>query len=400
MRKQVAIIGGGPAGLMLADKLDKVKFDITIYDRNQALGRKFLVAGKGGLNITHSEELSILKTRYSDFSPLQKSLDFFDNQALISWLDELGIETFYGSSKRVFPIKKHKPVKVFSSILNHVLDQGVTVKNEHTWIGFNANKDLLFELKDNETLSIKADIVVFALGGGSWSVTGSKGEWLPYFEKVDVKTKSFEASNAGFAVNWKKSFIDEFEGEPLKNIELYYANETTKGELVISRFGLEGGPIYALSKPLREALNKKENPTIFINFKPNMKREALVRKLKEPKKRNSWSEHIIWKLKLTKAVFQLMKRALTKEEFLNPEKIADILQKFPIQIEGIASVEEAISTVGGIDTKEIDEKFQLKKLPNHYVIGEMFDWDAPTGGYLLQGAFSMGAYLANELNSK
>lgn len=397
MRKSVAIVGGGPSGLILADKLDKSLFDVTIYDRNLALGRKFLVAGKGGLNITHGEDIEIMKSKYTNFKALQDALTFFTNEDLRGWLLELGVETYSGSSSRVFPVKKTKPIKVFKSILNHIEVQGVKIVYAHTWVGFDTN-NLVFIDENNNQTKTNADITVFALGGGSWKVTGSKGEWLTHFENKNIKTKKIEASNAAFGVNWNSGFIKKYEGTPVKNIHISFNNYLTKGEIVISKFGIEGGPIYALSKPLRESLNLSDKPTISINFKPTMKREAIIRKLKESKKRNSWSEHIIWKLKLSRNVFALLRDQLSKEDFLDPDKIADALQAFHIKITDIASVEEAISTVGGINLDEVSDKFELKKLPGTYVIGEMLDWDAPTGGYLLQGCFSMGAYLAYLLN--
>ncbi len=399
MKKTVAIIGGGASAMMLACKLDSTKFNISIYEKNKGLGRKFLVAGNGGFNLTHASSIDEMIVKYEANQTIINSLTFFDNKNTIEWLNEIGIPTYTGSSKRIFPKKNIKPIRVLNAIEEQLALNKVDIFYQHEWIGFGDKKELIFSA-NNEGITISADIVVFALGGASWKVTGSNDRWLSYFENKGINTIPFESSNCAFKVKWKKAFIDEFEGEPLKNIQISLNKLAVKGELVLTQFGIEGGAIYALSNAIRKELNKHGSCTIHLNLKPNSKREALIRKLNEPKKKNSWSEHIIWKLKLTKAMFQLIKRKLSKEDFMIPDKVADILQSFPLELTDIAPIDEAISTVGGIDLNNINEHFELSHLPNHFIIGEMLNWDAPTGGYLLQANFSMGAYLADYLNTK
>jgi uncharacterized flavoprotein (TIGR03862 family) len=399
MKKTVAIIGGGPAGMMLASELSKEKFDITIYEKNQALGRKFLVAGKGGFNLTHSEPLEDLKTRYIANQTILNSLDHFTNEDTRNWLNEIGIETFIGSSQRIFPINIIKPIRVLNAILKKIEDNNVTIKTDHEWTGFDKN-GLVFETPESDIATIKADIYVFCLGGGSWKVTGSLGEWIEYFKEKEVETLPFQPSNCGFEVIWKKKFIDEYEGTPLKNIAVTHNGKTKKGELVLTQFGIEGGAIYAHSHSIREELNKGNEPVVYLDLKPTTKPEAIERKLKNSRKRKSWSDHVKWQLKLDKVTFALLKRAMDKDDFLEGSKIAEAIKSIPVTITNIASLDEAISTVGGISLDAINENYELKKIPNNYVVGEMLDWDAPTGGYLLQANFSMGMHLAHILNEK
>jgi uncharacterized flavoprotein (TIGR03862 family) len=400
MKKTVAIIGGGPAGMILASELSNEKFDITIYEKNQALGRKFLVAGKGGFNLTHSEDIEILKTRYIGNETILNSLAHFTNEDTRKWLYSIGIETYIGSSKRVFPIKKIKPIKVLNAILTKLEENKVNIQYNYNWVGFGDDNDIVFKTHENDLTIVKADVYVFCLGGGSWKITGSQGEWLDYFKEKEVDTLPFEPSNCGFEVIWKKKFIDEYEGTPLKNISVTHNGITKKGELVLTQFGIEGSPVYAHSKALRDELNSGNEPIIYLDLKPTTKPEAIERKLTNSRKRKSWSDHVKWQLKLDKVTFDLLKRNMDKEDFLEGNKIAETIKNLPLTITNIASLDEAISTVGGISIEAINEKYELKKIPNNYVIGEMLDWDAPTGGYLLQANFSMGKHLADVLNEE
>lgn len=400
MKKSIAIIGGGPAGMMLASELSNEKFEVTIYEKNQALGRKFLVAGKGGFNLTHSEPIDKLKTRYIANETILNSLSHFTNKDTRNWLANIGIETYIGSSKRIFPVKKIKPIRVLNAILSKLEENNVTIKYNYNWIGFDDNNNLIFDSPESDLTKIKADIYVFCLGGGSWKVTGSEGEWLSYFEEKGIKTLPFKPSNCGFEIKWKKKFIDEYEGTPLKNISVTHNGITKKGEIILTQFGVEGSPIYAHSNALRNELNNGNEPIVYLDLKPTTKPEAIERKLKNSRKRKSWSDHVKWQLKLDKVTFDLLKRNMDKEDFLEESKIAQTLKNIPLIITNIASLDEAISTVGGIPLEEINENYELKKIPNTYVIGEMLNWDAPTGGYLLQANFSMGKHLADVLNNK
>ena len=391
-KQSIAVIGGGSSALMFGCEIDTSKYDVTIYERNQALGRKFLVAGKGGFNLTHSSPISEMKSKYIASQPIMDALDSFTNEDFINWLKAEGIETFVGSSKRVFPVKPIKPIQVLKAFEDKLLKNGVNISYHHTWKGFD-NKGLLFETPEGNK-TIHADITVFALGGSSWKITGSDGSWLSHFEEKGIKTIPFSPSNCAVAVKWKEKFLTQNEGKPLKSISVSCGELSKKGDLVITRLGLEGSAVYALSSEIRKEIEEYGNAIVYLDLKPTTTEESILRKMRSSKKKNSWSEHLIWQLKLSKPMFDLIKRTCDKEDYTNSEFLAKHIKNIPITVTGFDDIDKAISTVGGIDLDEINDNFELKKLPNHYVIGEMLDWDAPTGGYLLQGCMSMGRKLA------
>jgi uncharacterized flavoprotein (TIGR03862 family) len=393
VKKSVSIIGGGPAALLLAALLDCQKFKVTIYEKNKTLGRKFLVAGKGGFNLTHSEPIAELIARYTPTDFLEKALLDFDNQDFRNWLESIGIPTYIGSSKRVYPESGIKPIAVLNAILGVLDKQGVAIQYQHSWTGWTANNNLIF----NTDTEIKSDYSIFALGGSSWKVTGSDGSWLDLFKKQGIATTAFHASNCAYRVHWPEDFIAEHEGSPLKNIAISCLNKSQKGEAVITRFGLEGNAIYALSPQIREELENQQKATVFLDLKPTLSFEDLHQKIKKSTLKKT-SEKLQKELKLSPAQIGLLKKYLSKETYLNPELLAQNIKKLGIEIDGSALLNDAISTTGGVQLHAVDENFQLKKLKNQYCIGEMLDWDAPTGGYLLQACFSMGMHLARQLN--
>ena len=392
MKKTVTIIGGGPAAMLLAAHLNSNLFDVTIYEKNKAFGRKFLVAGKGGFNLTHSEDLTDFISRFTPSNFLKEAITYFSNDDLRIWLKSLNIPTFTGSSKRIYPEKGIKPIEVLTAILDNLKLKGVQLKTEQNWTGWNDKNELTFE----SGLSLNSDITIFSLGGGSWKKTGSSGNWMKYFSDKHINTIPFEASNCAYKIDWKNDFLIKNEGKPLKNIQINCKNNSKKGEVVITNFGLEGGAIYALSPQIREQLNQNKKADITIDLKPSLSFEEINAKL-HPEK---ITQQLVKSIKLEKAKVDLLKAHLTKEEFLNINTLTKLIKNFPLEIIDLSPIDEAISTVGGIDLNEVDENFELKKIPNNYTIGEMLDYDAPTGGYLLQSCFSMGTFLANHLNKK
>ena len=392
MKKSVAIIGGGPSAFLLAAFLDANKFDVTIYEKNKTAGRKFLVAGKGGFNITHSEPIEQLIKRYTPTVFLESALLNFTNTDYRNWLEQIGIPTFIGSSKRVYPTAGIKPIEVLNAILTYLKEKGVTIKYEHTFSDWDDNNNPIINNK-----AIKSDYTVFSLGGGSWKITGSDGSWLDTFSYKGIDTKPFQASNCAYQVDWKSDFIKKHEGIPLKNIALFCGNYTQKGEAVITQFGLEGNAIYGLSPQIRKQLTTNSKATVFIDFKPSLSLEKVVTKIKTSHQKNTTA--ILKKdLKLSIAQIDLLKTSLSKDSYLNTVLLAESIKKLPLIIKNTATIDEAISTVGGIDLADISKNFELKKLPNQFCIGEMIDWDAPTGGYLLQACASIGVALAKHLN--
>lgn len=397
MKKTIAIIGSGPAALLLAAMLNEKLFDITIYERSSAPARKLLIAGDGGLNLTHSEELEQFISRYTPVSFLEKSIRAFTNTDLRNWFKKIGIDTYVGTSKRIFPVKGIKPIDTLNAILAELKNKNVQLKTNHTWTGWNNKNELLID-HNTKTLTIKADKVVLALGGASWNKNGLGGDWAKAFKEKEIEVIPFQPSNCAYGIKWKEEFLAEAEGKWLKNISLTCNGNTIKGELVITKFGIEGGASYALSPGIRKQLNEKKMAEIFIDLKPAYTLEKIKDKLSK-KGNRSYTKLLEDQLSLSQTHISLLKTILTKEEFTSTEILAYKIKKLPLMINCQGPIEDAISTVGGIALNEVDDYYQLKKIKNQYVIGEMLNWDAPTGGYLLQACFSMGAYLANRLNT-
>lgn len=394
MKKKVAIIGGGSAGLFLAAFLNSDIYNVTIFEKKTSLGRKFLVAGDGGFNLTHSEEISSLKSRYTPASFLDNALDNFSNADLRTWLLSLGIPTFVGSSGRVFPEKGIKPIEVLKCIEAHLIDKNVKFEFNKTFTDWDQENSLEFNAKE----IIKSDYTVFALGGSSWKVTGSDGSWLNIFNKKGIDTLPFRPSNCAYKIKWPEKFIQNNEGKPLKNITISLKNKIQKGEVVITKFGIEGNAIYGLSPEIQTALASNNEVVVYADFKPTYHLSALIKKISHSKSNTTVT--LRKKIKLSRSVIELLKATLTKEAFLDVQILAKFIKSFPLKIVDSAPIDEAISTSGGINLNAIDSNFELKKMNNNFCIGEMLDWDAPTGGYLIQACASTGVYLAHHLNNK
>lgn len=384
--------------MILAAKLNSTKFDITLYEKNKALGRKFLVAGKGGFNLTHSEDLEILVNRYHPAYFLKPAISEFSNKDLQNWLSAVGIKTYTGTSKRIFPLKGIKPVEVLNAILEQLEDNHVQIKTNHHWIGFADDNSLLFK-KETGIVNEKPDIVVLALGGASWKVTGSDGTWVSNFINKDIICNIFEPSNCAYKVDWPKSILEKMEGTALKNCKFKSGNSFQLGEAIITDFGIEGSGVYPLSPEIRWQLSNKGEAQLYIDFKPQSTPKEIEQKLNS-RKGVSMTTFLEKNLNLGETKTLLLKSFSSKEDFTNTKLLAYHIKHFCVKVTGLAPLDEAISTVGGIALNEVNEHFELKKLPSHFVIGEMLDWDAPTGGYLLQACFSMGNNLAHYLNKK
>lgn len=396
IKKSIAIIGGGSASLMLASGIDTQKFDVTIYEKNKALGRKFLVAGDGGLNLTHSEELPDFITRYVPHSFMAPYINHFSNQNLRDYLNALGIHTFVGTSKRVFPKKGIKPIQVLKSFEQLCISHNVKFQFDYTWKGWK-DKGLYFENNHQQSFVVDADIVVFALGGASWKVTGSDGAWLNYFTEKQITTVPFMPSNCAYQINWEASLIHQHAGSALKNCSFKCEEQSKKGEVVVTKFGIEGNAVYALSPSIRKELLQHGKALLYIDFKPEFSKDDILLRYQRFKK-NSMKSFLKDHLHLTDLQIDLLKNTTNKETYNSINLITDKIKSFEVVIVGFAPIDQAISTVGGIHIEELNSHLELKKLPHHYCIGEMIDWDAPTGGYLLQACFSMGKYLADYLN--
>ncbi|MBI3519668.1 MAG: TIGR03862 family flavoprotein [Bacteroidetes bacterium] len=395
-KKSIAIIGGGASALMLACSLDNNLYNICIYEKNAALGRKFLVAGKGGFNLTHSEDKEQFSERYYPKEFMTPFLDHFSQPDFRIWLKSIGIETYIGTSKRVFPVKGIKPIEVLKAIEKALKKNKVSVFYDHEWRGWHENDLMFYDGKETKTIS--PDITVFALGGTSWKVTGSNGSWRSFFKEKGVQTPAFYPSNCAYKIEWDEELMKHISGQALKNCTFSCGYRHKKGEVVLTEFGIEGSGIYALSKEIREQLIHKKRAEVRIDFKPELSITEIQSRL-ENRGRLSIKDALEKEVHLSAVQIHLLKYQTTKEEYHHPAMMSRLIKEFPVELTDFAPIDDAISTVGGISINEVNNKLELKKLPNHYCIGEMLDWDAPTGGYLLQACFSMGKFLADTLNS-
>jgi uncharacterized flavoprotein (TIGR03862 family) len=392
--KQVAIIGAGPAGLIAAEVLARDGADVTVYEAMPSAGRKFLMAGRGGLNLTHSEALPAFLARYGEAPPqLAAAITAFPPDALREWSEALGQPTFVGSSGRVFP-QALKASPLLRAWLRRLDAMGVQFKRHHRWTGWNDAGQLLFEAPEG-TGVIDAHATVLALGGASWPRLGSDGSWVQTLAAKGLTVSTLRPANCGFTVTWSDIFRDRFEGQPLKGISLSFGSHGARGEVMITRAGLEGGAIYALSAGLREAIASSGQATLRIALRPDVDNNDLIAQLSRPRGRQSLSNFLRKAGHLSPAAIGLLQEAAIASgvslSSLSPAGLAGLINAVPIELNGVASIARAISTAGGIPFSELDAGFMIRRLPGTFAAGEMLDWEAPTGGYLLQASFATGA---------
>jgi uncharacterized flavoprotein (TIGR03862 family) len=390
----IAVIGGGPAGLMAAEVLVGGGTRVTVYDAMPTVGRKFLLAGRGGLNLTHSEDLARLLGRYGAAEArLRPAIEAFPPAALRAWCEALGQETFVGSSGRVFPISM-KTSPLLRAWLRRLDAAGVAFNLRHRWTGWDDAGALTFATPDGPAKA-KADATVLALGGASWPQLGSSGAWVDVLSAVGVKIVPLQPANCGFLVPWSEIFRSRFAGAPLKRLGLSFGQHNVRGEALITRTGLEGGGIYALSAPLREAMAAAGEAILHIDLLPDVTRAALEQRLSAARGKQSLSTFLRKAASLSPAAIGLLhEAAITASQRLSavaPDALADLIKAVPVRLTGAAPIARAISTAGGVALEEVDDHFMLRRLPGVFVAGEMLDWEAPTGGYLLQASFATGA---------
>ncbi len=391
-RPQVAIIGGGPAGLIAADVLAG-KCEVHLYEQGRMVGRKFLVAGDGGLNITNSAMGEVLFAQFKPRSFMQPLLEAFGPAELRTWLSGLGVRTYVGSSGRVFPERGMKPAEVLAAIRHRLNEQGVSIHHGHTFVGFDAQALPIVE-HSNGRITIKAEAVLFALGGASWPKTGSTGAWRDHFKAIGVRTVPFTASNCGLDIDWPVN-VRPHEGKPLKNIVVGSGGRSVRGEATITGYGLEGNAIYPVVPAIREALASGGPAYLTFDLKPDLTVEQMELRLRGA----AWKERMA-ALRLDRQAVALYKAFTPLERSLDGRWLAHDLKNLRIPVRALRPVEEAISTVGGISLDEVGPDLALLKFPWLFVAGEMLDTDAPTGGYLLQAAFSMGSWVAMAMLKK
>jgi len=386
--RHVAVVGGGPAGLIAAETLAAAGIKVRLYEARRSVGRKFLLAGRGGLNITHSEEVSVMLERYGTGAPvIGRALDEFGADDLQAWCAALGEPTFVGTSGRVFPAS-FRATPLLRAWLRRLAEQGVEILTQHRWLGWSASGELQFEAP-NSTHTISPDAVVFALGGASWPKVGGDGSWAAAFEDRGIGVTTLTAANCGLEVGWSDIMRTRFAGEPIKNTIFSVGGRSVRGDAVVTVSGLEGGPIYALGPLLRQ-----DPPgSLVLDTQPDLSAEQLTTRLSKRRPKASEAKWLS-SANLSPVVVALAREATDNALPQDPAELAHLLKALPIGVTGLAVIDRAISTAGGVDLDQLDERFMVAQHPGVFVAGEMLDWEAPTGGYLLQGCFSTGVAAA------
>lgn len=399
-RQSVAVIGGGPAGLMAAEVLAQGGAQVDLYDAMPSVGRKFLLAGKGGMNITHAEPMSAFVTRYrgrrAQIAPL---LAGFTPDDLRAWIGGLGIDTFVGSSNRVFPTDM-KAAPLLRNWLHRLRQSGVRFHMRHRWIGWDESdnqtggKMLRFATPDGK-VSVRHDAVVLALGGGSWARLGSDGAWVEPLKQRGVDIAPLRPANCGFEVDWREYFRNRCAGQAVKSVAVTCTDVDgavmhKQGEFVVTEYGVEGSLIYAMSAALRDTIAESGSARLMLDLMPDWSAQRVLAEVARPRGKRSWSSHLQSRLSLTGVKAGLLRELTAPAEFREAERLAERIKALPLTLRAPRPIDEAISSAGGVRFEALDARLMLHALPGVFCAGEMLDWEAPTGGYLLTACFAAG----------
>jgi len=388
------VIGGGPAGLMAAETARAAGIDVHLFEAKGSVGRKFLIAGKGGLNLTHSEPRPGFDARYRErVREVGAWLDDFDADALRQWARGFGIETYVGSSGRVFP-NDRKAAPLLRGWVRRLKESGVHMHVQHRWMGWDDTGALRFDTPDGP-MPFKADAVVLALGGGSWPKLGSDGAWMPLLAARGIDLAPLVPSNCGFDIGWSPYLADKFAGAPLKPVIAHWHDgaghaHTLQGECVLTAHGIEGSLIYAISADLREVLARDGTVTLHLDLAPGRTLERLARDLAKPRNGRSLGEHLRRQAGIEGAKAALLFEVLDKVALQDMQRVAATIKQLPLTLRSTRPLTEAISTAGGVRLEALNSRLMLRALPGVFCAGEMLDWEAPTGGYLLTACFASG----------
>jgi uncharacterized flavoprotein (TIGR03862 family) len=389
----VAIVGGGPAGLMAAEVLAEAGIAVQLYDAMPSVGRKFLLAGKGGLNLTHGEALPTFTQRYGPRAPQVASwLGAFGPDALRAWAGGLGIETFVGSSGRVFP-RDLKAAPLLRAWLHRLRAQGVVFHMRHRWCGWSDDGSALRFVSPQGELTLRPRATVLALGGASWPQLGSNGAWVPWLEAVGATVVPLRPANCGFEVApaWSAHLRERFAGAPIKPVILRFGDAFERqGEFVLSEYGIEGSLVYAASALLRDAIGRHGEATVTLDLLPDFDAARVLREVAHPRGARSLSSHLKSRLGLTGAKMALLHELLPREALADAARLAAAIKALPIALTAARPIAEAISSAGGVGFESLDQGLMLQARPSLFCAGEMLDWEAPTGGYLLQASMASG----------
>ncbi len=389
--QHVAVIGAGPAGLMAADVLTAAGVSVTVFDRMPSVGRKLLMAGRGGLNLTHSEPLEALLARYGSAQAwLEPVIRAFPPAALTAFVEALDQETFVGTSGRVFP-KAMKASPMLRAWLARLQAQGVTFRVRQRWVGIDAAGHPEFLSQSGERTTVPANAVVLALGGASWPRLGSDGGWVPLVAGLGVDVAPLAPANCGIKIEWSEHLRTKFAGEPLKRIALTFNGRRVRGEALITETGLEGGAVYAIATAVRQALERGgEAPELTLDLRPDLTEAQMIERLSRARQKISTSAFLHRTVGLPPVAKALLHEVAGRTLPVAPKTLAQLIKALPLPVTGLSGIERAISSAGGIKPGEIDAHMMLRQRPGLFVAGEMLDWEAPTGGYLLQACLSTG----------
>jgi len=391
---RAVVIGGGPAGLMAAETLLAGGVSVDLYDAMPSVGRKFLLAGKGGLNITHAEPTEKFLSRYGERrAQLEPMLAAFDATALRAWAHDLGIETFVGSSQRVFP-KEMKAAPLLRAWLHRLRAAGARIHVRHRWTGWTDDGALRFATPAAEK-TVRAGCAVLALGGGSWARLGSDGAWMPLLAARGVPVAALQPANCGFETAWSTHFRERHAGQPVKAATAAFTDaqghaHQRHGEFMISEYGVEGSLIYALSAKLRDTITAQGKVTLTLDLAPGKDLARVTAEVAHPRGSRSLSSHLQSRAGIAGVKAGLLREVLSAEEMLDAPRVAATIKALPLQLTATRPLDEAISSAGGVSFESLDEQLMLRKLPGVFCAGEMLDWEAPTGGYLLTACFASG----------
>jgi len=397
MSHAIAVIGGGPAGLRAAEILAEAGYAVTLFDQKPSVGRKFLLAGRGGLNLTHSEPAAQFLKKYGAAENLMaRASALFSPDDLRAWCHDLGLETFVGTSGHIYP-KVMKATPVLRAWLQKLNRLGVTFAPRHCWTGWNGDA-LQFQTPDGEQVRFKADATLIALGGASWPHLGSDGHWAAIFAAQNIPLAPFRPANCGFVVAWSDVFRDRYAGAPLKPVTLSFAGRSQRGEIMITQNGVEGSLIYAFGAALRDEIEARGKVQITLDLRPDRSKDELLQRLSAPRGSQSLANTLRKAGGLSPLAASLLREG-ARDLSPDPSVLAGRIKAMPLTLIAVGPIQRAISTAGGVCLNALTDDLMVKARPGVFVAGEMLDWEAPTGGYLLQGCFSTAALAAQGIRT-